>query len=89
MLGLKRDIILRLFGYCKTERKSKLQNMLGMCQEIYEWRNHYLFDKTKNYAFRVKYKDNYAYGKRNEEIDRVCGDKQRIILFSSMTVDGI
>jgi hypothetical protein len=68
MLEMKRDIILRLTGYCKNERKKKLQSIFGMCREIFKWKNHYLFDKTKNFAFRVKYEDSYAYGKWDEDL---------------------
>jgi hypothetical protein len=77
LLDLKRDIILRLLGYCTTERKSKLQNIVGMCKQTYLWRNHYVFDKTKDYSFRVKYGDNcYAFGKRDEDVVEVCGRRE-------------
>ena len=68
----ERDVILRLLGYCRIERKKKLQNVFGMSQQIYKWRNHYLFDKSKNYSLRVKYGDNYAYGKKDEDCEKVC-----------------
>jgi hypothetical protein len=55
-----------------------------MCEEIFEWRNHYLFDKLRNYSFRVKYGDYYGYGKRDENCAEVCWMDEIIMLCSSM-----
>jgi hypothetical protein len=55
-----------------------------MCKEIFEWRNHYLFDKLRNYSFRVRYGDYYGYGKRDENCVDVCGVDEVAMLCSSM-----
>ena len=85
MLDMKRDIILRLCGFFKKNRKSKLQAIFSMCERIFNWRNHYVFDKLMNYSFRVKYKNNIAYGKRDGDVDKVCIKSYLINLYLSLT----
>ena len=87
MLDMRRNIILRLCGYCKKNRKGKLQAIFGMCEEIYDWRDHYMFNKMINYSFKIKHGNKFAFGKKNEDVDKVSVNDLVIRLYFSLTED--
>jgi hypothetical protein len=88
-LDMKRDIVLRLLNFCKFNRKRKIKILVGLCDETYCWKSHYLFEEVKrdNFSFRVILKNGkIVFGKSDDDLLKICfkEDKTSFELYGNM-----
>jgi hypothetical protein len=71
LLGLKRDLIIKLAGIQKNE--DSLRNIIGLCKEISKYKEHFLFNIYRFFPQILSLK--YGHPEHNDNEYKIVGNK--------------